>query len=97
MEKLDWRAVSAILLVVGWLMYQFTIDVSAANNRITSLVDYHDTDYSEIMGSIDKGDDERKAMLEKLATNEESHKNIKERLDRIDGKLDKIYDMMVKK
>jgi septal ring factor EnvC (AmiA/AmiB activator) len=94
MDNFNWKAVTAVLVVLGWLMYQFTVDVSSANNRIASLKDYHDTDYAEIMESIDKGDDERRLMLEKLAANEESHKNIKQRLDRIDDKLDKIYDMV---
>jgi hypothetical protein len=97
MEKSDfnWKAIAAILIVIGWLMYQFTVDVSSANNRINSLKDYHDGDYVEISDSIDKGNDERTLMLEKLATNEESHRNIKQRLDRIDVKLDKIYDMLI--
>lgn len=97
-DKVTWKAViTVILVVIGWLMYQFTVDVSDSNARVSELTKIHYTDMKAVMDEFsDIGADET-IMLEKLAANEESHKNIKDRLDRIDTKLDKIYHMLIVK
>jgi hypothetical protein len=95
MNDFNWKAIVAILVVIGWLIYQFTLDVKAADLRIKEIAAVHNEDIKAVIEEFsDIGEDEI-IMLEKLAANEESHKNIKERLDRMDNKLDKIHDLIM--